>query len=92
MTESEAKFGSTGDYPRLPAGRHNLPAEYLERYQRRRLVVAVAGLTVTKLCVGQRLEGRITALLGVVATEPKIAELALDHGSALSGRRGPAAR
>jgi AcrR family transcriptional regulator len=143
MSEPERAFGSSDSYPRLPSGRTHLSPEYIDGYQRRRVVVAVAelaheqgmvGVSVTKVCerarisrktfydyfenrdgctlyageqaaqylfggleeVGvkaaadRQLKSGITALLGAVAAEPNIAELALVHAPALSrddGRR-----
>jgi AcrR family transcriptional regulator len=136
-----AGYGSSAAYEALPAGRHTLGPEYVERHQRQRMVVAVAelahekglaGVTVSGLtararisrktfyeyfanldeCLdyageeaaayllespgamgpGQSADERIAAgvdaLLGAVAAEPNLAELALVHAPALGGKRG----
>ncbi len=64
MSATKSTFGVPGDYPALPTGRHPLPREYVDYYQRRRLVVAVAEvchekglgeMTVSALCTRARI-------------------------------------
>lgn len=147
MSERQGKFGIVDDYPPLPAGRHPLSRQFVEEYQRRRFVVAVAeaahesglsGVTVSGLCTRarisrktfyeyfenrreciecasevaaeylfgaleaaldgegpaargeERVDAGVAALLGAVAREPNLAELALIHGPALGGARSDA--
>jgi AcrR family transcriptional regulator len=44
LSAARARYGASGAYPALPPGRHLLSRDYVDDYQRRRLVVAVAEL------------------------------------------------
>jgi AcrR family transcriptional regulator len=141
LNVERAIYGTSRSYPALPRGRHLLPRDYVDQYQRRRLVVAVAelaheqglaGVTVTGVvsrarisrktfydyfgnrdeCVeyasqqavscifgpigqvepeqsaDQRIVAGVEALVGAVAAEPNLAELALIHAPALGGKQG----
>jgi AcrR family transcriptional regulator len=44
LNAARARYGASGAYPALPPGRHLLSRDYVDDYQRRRLVVAVAEL------------------------------------------------
>jgi AcrR family transcriptional regulator len=141
LNVERAIYGTSRSYPALPRGRHLLPPEYVDQYQRRRLVVAVAELaheeglarvTVTGVvsrarisrktfydyfgnwdeCVeyasqqavscifgpigqvepeqsaDQGIVAGVEALVGAVAAEPNLAELALIHAPALGGEQG----
>jgi AcrR family transcriptional regulator len=141
LSATRARYGSSGAYPALPPGRNLLSRDYVDEYQQRRLVVAVAeiaheaglaGVTVTALtdrvrmsrktfyehfrnrdeCIdcacgraekylfgepdgadseksaNKRVAAAIADLLGAVAAEPTLSELALVHAPALGGERG----
>jgi AcrR family transcriptional regulator len=64
LSAARTDFGTSEGYPALPPGRNLLPPEYVDSYQRRRMVVAVAelaheeglaGVTVTGLSARARI-------------------------------------
>jgi AcrR family transcriptional regulator len=57
LSAAPTGFGTSAGYPALPRGRHLLPRDYVDQYQRRRLVVAVAELAHEEGLAGVTVSG-----------------------------------